>query len=50
MAVLKYDIYRQVHIHNKKKNTKESITINSAVKQKNTATQRKNRVTQRIVQ
>ena len=48
--MLKYNIYSQVHIHNKKKNTEELIAMNSTIKQKNTVTQRKNRVTQKIIQ
>jgi hypothetical protein len=48
VAVLKYNIYRQVHIHNKKKNTEEYMTMNSTIKQTNTVTQRKNTVTQKM--
>ena len=50
VAVLKYNIYSQVHIHNKKKNTEELITMNSTIKQTNTVTQRKNTVTHKIIQ
>ena len=44
VAVLKYNMYGQAHIHNKK-NIEELITINSTIKQTNTVTQSKNTVT-----